>query len=276
MATPIVLAIAAGSASLKFAMFDAQAGRQPEAICRGSHGPAGECIRLSLSDDTQGGALAGALFEPLPDKLVEAPTHLIDAVERACVRGRFELVAVGHRVVHGGRDYRVPVRVEPIVLVPLAPLHQPANLAPIAEFAVRMPAVSQVACFDTALHTGIPEAARVYGLPRRLAERGLVRFGFHGLACESVMAQLRARDPMLADARVLIVHLGGGASITAARSGRSVHHSMGWSALEGLVMSTRCGAIDPALVLELVRTEGGADRVERMLYRESGCSGFPA
>jgi acetate kinase len=281
---PAVLALNAGSTSLKFALFGLAAdGGPPAELLRGrlEADGAGERVVLAATSGTAGGQPAPLVIDGQASaSIADAPGLLFEAVDRWCTARGLRLAAAGHRIVHGGREFTTPVRIDRsildrlVALAPLAPLHQPVNLAPIRAIAGRRPELVQVGCFDTAFHATIPERARVYGLPRSHAERGRVRYGFHGLACESVMRRLGEREPRLAAGRVLIAHLGGGASLTAVSAGRSVHHSMGWSALDGLVMATRCGSLDPALVLDLVRDGGGPDAVERMLYRESGLLGL--
>jgi acetate kinase len=278
MAVPALLVFNAGSTSLKFGLFraDGAAGDSCAVLARG---------RVEWSEEGLSMTWASSGEHPETTRWpgrtpADAPGQVLEVVEAWCGARGLTVVAAGHRVVHGGRDFVAPVRIHAGILArlealtPLAPLHQPANLAPIRRLLTERPAWAQIACFDTAFHASMPDVARVYGLPLAYAERGFLRYGFHGLACESVMRQLAASDPALAEGRVLIAHLGGGASVTGVVGGRSMHHSMGWSALDGLVMATRCGALDPGLVLALVRSAGSADAVERLLYRESGLLGL--
>jgi acetate kinase len=190
------------------------------------------------------------------------------------------LVAAGHRVVHGGVDYTAPVRVEPEVLArlealcPLAPLHQPHNLAAIRAVAAVDPDLPQVACFDTAFHRGHPELADWYALPRRFYEEGIRRYGFHGLSYEYIASVLPEAAPEIAGGPVVVAHLGSGASMCAMKAGRSIDSTMGFTALDGLPMGTRCGALDPGVVIHLIRACGmDADAIERMLYHECGLKG---
>jgi acetate kinase len=190
------------------------------------------------------------------------------------------LRAVGHRVVHGGLAHTKPVRVDAKVLsaleqlVPLAPLHQPHNLAPIRRMLERAPDVPQVACFDTAFHRTQPEVAQRFGLPHALHEEGVRRFGFHGLSYEYIASQLPVVDPVAAAGRTVVMHLGNGASLCALLEGRSVATTMGFTAVEGLLMGTRCGALDPGVVLYLLQSRGmGLPEVEKMLHQESGLLG---
>lgn len=191
------------------------------------------------------------------------------------------LHAVGHRIVHGGPYYREPVVIDEDVLgrlrqlCPLAPLHQPANLAFVDALRARAPALPQVACFDTGFHADLAEPVWRFALPRRVDAFDIRRYGFHGLSYQWIAEMLRTRAPELASGRVVVAHLGSGASLCALRDGRSVDTSMGFSALDGLPMATRCGALDPGVVLHLIQRLGlSAAAVERMLYRESGLLGL--
>ena len=176
------------------------------------------------------------------------------------------LAAIGHRVVHGGPKYAAPARVTPGLLeelkafIPLAPLHQPHNLSPIHAALERNPGLPQVACFDTAFHRTIPEVAQVFALPYAMAERGIRRYGFHGLSYEYIASVLPQAAPQIAGGRVVVAHLGNGASLCALRAGRSMATTMGFSALDGLPMGTRCGQLDPAVVLHLLRRKAWTQR----------------
>jgi acetate kinase len=199
------------------------------------------------------------------------------------VMGGMRVTAVGHRVVHGGTEFAGPVLVDPNIiarleaLCPLAPLHQPHNLAPIRAIGELAPQVPQVACFDTAFHRMQPELAQSFALPQVLTEAGIRRYGFHGLSYEFIQSQLADLGPDLADGRVIVAHLGNGASLCAMHHGRSIASTMGFTALDGLVMGTRCGAIDPGVLLHLMDTHGmNARQLENLLYRESGLLGVSA
>jgi acetate kinase len=190
------------------------------------------------------------------------------------------LLGVGHRVVHGGVEFAAPVRVTPAVLAklealcPLAPLHQPHNLAGIHAVAAVQPDLPQVACFDTAFHRGHPELADWYALPRAFYDDGIRRYGFHGLSYEYIASVLPEVAPAIAEGRVVVAHLGSGASMCAIQAGRSQDSTMGFTALDGLLMGTRCGALDPGVVRHLLRAYGmDADAIERMLYQECGLKG---
>jgi acetate kinase len=193
-----------------------------------------------------------------------------------------ELAAVGHRLVHGGSKYKDPQRVTPqflseiTKLVPLDPDHLPAAIQGIRFIAGKFPDLPQVACFDTAFHRTLPTVARMYALPRRFYDQGIVRYGFHGLSYEYIMQELRKIDARLASGRVIIAHLGSGASIVAVKDGKSIDTSMGFTPLEGLVMATRSGDVDPGAVLYLLdHTEKkmSAKEMDAVLNKQSGLLG---
>jgi acetate kinase len=273
-----VLILNAGSSSIKFALFPAD--REPTRqglVCEGVYEGLGHRVRFTAKDGA-GNRLADA-------QLPETTTH--EDVVAALLRwlaARFPdwgLVAAGHRVVHGGMHYAGPVRIDADViaeltrLVPLAPLHQPHHLNAIAALAQLHPSLPQVACFDTSFHRAQPELATRYALPRALTDEGIRRYGFHGISYEYIAGVL---PEMLGEAaargRVVVAHLGNGASMCAIREGRSVATTMGFTTLDGLPMSRRCGDLDPGVVLYLMQQKGmGADAVNRMLYQESGLLG---
>ncbi len=207
-----------------------------------------------------------------------ATKRLLDtAVE--LIQGR-RVLAVGHRVVHGGLKYAAPVPVDRQVLAdlaelsPLAPLHQPHNLAPIEAIAEAAPHIPQVACFDTAFHRGQPPLAQLFALPRKFTDAGVRRYGFHGLSYEYVTSRLREIAPDLAGLRLVVAHLGNGASLCAVDRGRSVASTMGFTAVDGLVMGTRCGTIDPGVLIYLMDAYGmDARAIENLVYRQSGLLG---
>jgi acetate kinase len=195
--------------------------------------------------------------------------------------GGIALSGVGHRVVHGGMQYAQPVRVDARVLaaldeyVPLAPLHQPHNLAPIRRLLERSPDLPQVACFDTAFHRGNDPLVQMFGLPHAMFEQGVRRYGFHGLSYEYIASVLPARSPRAADGRTIVLHLGNGASMCAMHGGRSVASTMGFTAVEGLMMGTRTGSLDPGVVLYLMDRQGmDARAIEKLLYHQSGLLGI--
>jgi len=190
------------------------------------------------------------------------------------------VVGVGHRVVHGGLEFSAPVRVDAAVVealdkyVPLAPLHQPHNLAPIRMLLERRPDLPQIACFDTAFHRGQPPVAQAFALPKSITDRGVIRYGFHGLSYEYVAHTLPTHDPRAAQGKVVVLHLGNGASMCALAAGRSVASTMGFTAADGLPMGTRCGSLDPGVVLYLMDELGmDARAIEKLIYQQSGLLG---
>jgi len=194
--------------------------------------------------------------------------------------GNGTLLAVGHRVVHGGQTYSAPVLIDATVLakletlIPLAPLHQPHNLATIRVLLESMPSLPQVACFDTAFHRTQPDVAQRFAIPRRFTHEGIRHYGFHGLSYEYIASILPTLEPTLADARIIIAHLGSGASLCALHKGRSIATTMGFSPLDGLVMGTRCGNIDPGVLIYLMDCHNmDARALEQLLYYESGLLG---
>ncbi len=188
--------------------------------------------------------------------------------------------AVGHRVVHGGPDFAAPVMIDDAVqaaleaLVPLAPLHQPHCLAGIRAARAAFPGATQIACFDTAFHRTMPRVNEIYAIPHEFYDQGIRRYGFHGLSYDYIASALREADPALAAGRVVVAHLGNGASLCAMQDGKSVMTSMGFSALDGLVMGTRCGKIDPGVLLYLLDQGMDSKALSDMLYRQSGLLGL--
>ncbi len=190
-----------------------------------------------------------------------------------------KLIAAGHRVVHGGSEYSQPVLLTPKVLadlealVPLAPLHQPSNLAAIRALAEAHPELPQVGCFDTAFHRGQPWQMQTFALPRAMTEEGIRRYGFHGLSYEYIAQRLPEVAPELAGAHVVVCHLGSGASMCALHAGKSVESTMGFTAVDGLPMGTRPGRLDAGVLIYLMRKGMGADELEKLLYHKSGLLG---
>ena len=227
--------------------------------------------------------VAGGALEVLARGHVEGPTthERFDALGflREQSAGH-ALLAVGHRVVHGGASFAQPVRIDDAILgalerlVPLAPLHQPHNLAPVRALLLDAPALPQVACFDTAFHRTQSRLATSFGLPRAIAESGVQRYGFHGLSYEYIASALPDIDAKAASGRTVVAHLGNGASMCALLGGKSVATTMGFTALDGLMMGTRPGAIDPGVILHLMDAHRmDARAIERLLYHESGLLG---
>jgi acetate kinase len=208
----------------------------------------------------------------------EALDHLVGYLRGELADDR--LIGIGHRVVHGGLDYIRPVRVDAGVLkrleafIPLAPLHQPHNLAPIRRVLERAPGLPQVACFDTSFHRTQPELAQMFALPADLREAGVMRYGFHGLSYEYIASTLPGVAPAAARGRCIVLHLGNGASMCALEAGRSVASTMGFTAVEGLPMGTRCGSLDPGVILYLMDQRGmDARSIEKLIYSQSGLLG---
>ncbi|HSD39841.1 MAG TPA: acetate/propionate family kinase [Rhodocyclaceae bacterium] len=194
--------------------------------------------------------------------------------------GDHQLVAVGHRVVHGGLDYVAPTRITGEIvdelekLVPLAPLHQPNNLKPIRLMLANRPDLPQVACFDTAFHRAQPAVAQAFALPSEITDRGVRRYGFHGLSYEYVASVLPQIDAQAASGRTVVLHLGNGASMCALAAGQSAASTMGFTAVEGLPMGTRCGSLDPGVVLYLMdELKMDARAIEKLIYQQSGLLG---
>lgn len=274
--TKAVLAINAGSSSIKFGLFDVAGAGDPVLLSKGTLEDVGSdpCLRASDASGSAhrtiplpaGSARDGifrALFEWIDDEL-----------------GGGTLIAVGHRIVHGGAAFDQPIVIDAAVLAsiealtPLAPLHQSRCLEPIRAIQALRPDVVHVACFDTAFHRTLSPLVSRYAIPRRYEAQGIRKYGFHGLSYEFVAGKLKTVSPQLATGRVVVAHLGNGASLCAMRDGTSQDTTMGFSALDGLVMGTRCGALDPGIILYLQKTQGlSADEVEDILYHRSGLIG---
>ncbi|MEW5422057.1 acetate/propionate family kinase [Amorphus sp. 3PC139-8] len=265
----MILTVNAGSSSLKVAVFNR--GGELAEVASGMVARIGTNAVIKLTDDVRG-ETSGA---------VEARDHgealarLIEAL--APVWEHRPLSVVGHRIVHGGPNLHAPRLLDNDVvaelerLEPLAPLHQPINLACVRAVADIAPAIPQVGCFDTGFHHTMPWTQSAFALPQQFHEEGLRRYGFHGLSYTSVSRRLEALRPDLLAGRVIIAHLGNGASMCALSEGRSVATTMGFSTLDGLVMGTRCGQIDPGALLHLMRAYGMTlEELERLLYRKSG------
>lgn len=272
-----IAVINAGSSSLKFSLFEERAGElvllargQAEGLFTSPRFVAKDGAGNVLEEKTWGAGMQlgheGAL-----DTFIDA------------LRTRFAgyaLAAVGHRVVHGGPSYAQPVRVTAGVVaelerfVPLAPLHQPHNLAPIRLLLARQPALPQVACFDTAFHRVQPPVAQAFALPREFGEKGVVRYGFHGLSYEYIAGRLPEIDARVAAGKAVVLHLGNGASMCAIANGRSVASTMGFTAVDGLPMGTRCGALDPGVLLYCMdELRMDARAIEKLIYQQSGLLG---
>ena len=267
----------AGSSSIKFSLF-AQAGDDLALKVRGQaegiH-TAPRFVAKSASGETISSHAWGEGTRLGHDGALE---HIV-AFVRDQLQG-LSLAGIGHRVVHGGMTYAQPVRVDRAALddlaqfIPLAPLHQPHNLTPIRLLLERRPELPQVACFDTAFHRAQPELAQMFALPRELHDAGVRRYGFHGLSYEYIASVLPQLDPAAAKGRTVVLHLGNGASMCALSAGRSVASTMGFTAVDGLPMGTRCGAIDPGVILYLMDQRGmDARAIEKLIYNQSGLLG---
>jgi len=268
------LVLNAGSSSLKFSVFDAAAGWR--AWARGQIEGIGTSPRLSVKD-ASGASLAQ---QELALRDGREAVEVCAAWLKSAL-GPAKVLGVGHRVVHGGPRFAGPVLLsQPILaelhqLAPLAPLHQPYNLAAIEAVFERLPGVPQVACFDTSFHRGQPAVAELVPLPREIRQAGVQRYGFHGLSYEYIAAVLPEVAPEIARGRVIVAHLGSGASLCALRDGKSVDSTLGFTALDGLCMGTRPGALDPGVVLYLFQGLGlTASEVETLLYKQSGLLGI--
>ncbi|MEM1038836.1 MAG: acetate/propionate family kinase [Pseudomonadota bacterium] len=272
-----ILTLNAGSSSVKFGLFSAA--HEPTALFTGQLDGIGTDAHLKVkradgtviidTDITEDAApdpgaglpiLLAALDDILPDLVVEA---------------------VGHRIVHGGVDFAAPVVLtddtlnQLDALTPFAPLHQPHNLAGVAAARAAFPNAPQIGCFDTAFHRTHPWVNDTFALPRALYDKGVRRFGFHGLSYEYISGRLDEIAPFYQDGNVVVAHLGNGASMCAIRDGHSLGSTMGFSALDGLPMGTRCGQLDPGVVLYLMhQMKMDAAEIEHMLYRESGLLGL--
>ena len=266
-----VLTLNAGSSSLKVALYPATGERPLATGIVDRIGPEG-VLRLK---DAAGGDIAR------PGDLSShagALQSVLDSL-RAAFPG-LSLAAIGHRVVHGGARHAAPVRIDAAILAelealaPFAPLHQPHNLAGIHAAMAAFPGVPQVACFDTAFHRNHPWVNDTFALPREMYERGVRRYGFHGLSYDYIAGELARIAPGLAAGRVVVAHLGNGASACAIQNGRSVASTMGFSALDGLPMGTRCGQLDPGVMLWLMDQGMSAPEISDLLYKRSGLLGL--
>jgi acetate kinase len=275
--TGAILVLNAGSSSLKFSLYASSAGG-PRRLLRGqieglttapafvAHDAQDRVVQRRDWPDRDALGYAGAV------------AHVLDFVQQE--QGQRTLAAVGHRVVHGGDEFDAPVRIDAEVLarlerlVSLAPLHQPHNLAPMRVVAERAPTLPQVACFDTSFHRTQDPVARAVGLPPEITERGVRRYGFHGLSYEYIADVFPRFDPAAARGRVVAAHLGNGASMCAMKAGKSIVTTMGFTALDGLMMGTRAGSLDPGVVLYLLNELNmDARAIERLLYHQSGLLG---
>jgi acetate kinase len=277
--TDTILVLNSGSSSIKFQLFAVSVHERLERRMKGLIEGIGRCARFTARG-VSGESLADETWPAADVGTVPAALAKLVAFLREQIGGHLPR-AIGHRVVHGGPTYTSPIIVTGAVLdqlqqlAPLAPLHQPNNLAPIQAILDRLPGLPQVACFDTAFHRGHPELADRFAIPEQLYAAGVRRYGFHGLSYEYIAGRLREVAPEIADGRVVVAHLGNGASMCAIASGRSVESTMGFTALDGLPMGTRPGQLDAGVVLYLMREKGmSAKEIEHFLYHECGLKGL--
>ena len=271
--TDTILTLNAGSSSIKFSIYSNEA--EPVERARGqveNLGPTARLIMREAGHEKQTIELGAATHQTA---LRQIFVHAQDLLDDEPVAG------VGHRITHGGVDFVEPQNLTSEViekleaLAPLAPLHQPHNLKGVEAAREAFPDAIQVGCFDTAFHRGHPWVNDTFGLPRKYYDKGVRRYGFHGLSYQYITSELVRTEPKLADGRVVVAHLGNGASMCAIRDEHSVASTMGFSALDGLPMGTRCGQLDPGVMLYLMEAEGmSASEISNMLYRESGLKGL--
>ena len=272
-----IVVLNAGSSSLKFSVFVERDGAQA-LLARGQVEALSTAPRF-VAKDAAGVVLAEKSWgQNATLGHAGALDHLLGFLREQFSEHR--PAAVGHRVVHGGTEYTKPVRLDAGIVaalekyVPLAPLHQPHNLAPIKVLLERQPALPQVACFDTAFHRLQPTVAQAFALPKWLTERGVLRYGFHGLSYEYIAGALRQYDARVAAGKVIVLHLGNGSSMCAMLNGRSVASTMGFTAVDGLPMGSRCGNLDPGVILYLLDEMKMSVRdVEKLIYQQSGLLG---
>jgi acetate kinase len=275
--TDAILAVNSGSSSIKFALYDVgEKGRDLAVRGGGQFTGIGDAPRLSIRD-AQGKTLVRKEY-PASRQHEQLLQDLLAWIEDQA--SDFNLTAAGHRIVHGGEEFTVPILIKEDVLerlqalVPLAPLHQPHNLAAVKALSGIAPHLPQVACFDTAFHRTQPSLATAFALPRDLTEAGVRRYGFHGLSYEYIAGVLPDHAGPAANDRVIVAHLGHGASLCAMHDRRSIATTMGFTALDGLPMGRRCGALDPGVVLYLIKEKGmDYEALSDLLYRRSGLLG---
>jgi len=275
----IVLTLNAGSSSLKFAAFATANGGALNQLASGQIEGIGATPKGAVKAAT--GETTDLVFEPSQGRVDHqaAMGAILGWLRKA--GSDSSVAAVGHRVVHGGPDLAEPMLIDAAVLaklkrlIPLAPLHQPHNIAGIEAAMKAFPLTPQVACFDTAFHRSHPFVSDTFALPRSYYDEGVRRYGFHGLSYEYIVRKLRSIAPQVAREDVVIAHLGNGASMCAVTNGRSIASTMGFTALDGLPMGTRCGQIDPGVLLYLmVAKKMSADEISDLLYNKSGLKGM--
>ena len=268
----------AGSSSLKFSVFE-ERGSEFELIVRGQAEGLQTAPRFAAKDAAGKVVNEKSWGDGIKLGHDGALEHLVAFLRAEYAEHR--LIGIGHRVVHGGSEYTRPVRVDAQILsalekyIPLAPLHQPHNLAPIRSLLERSPQLPQVACFDTSFHSGAPPVSIAFALPKAITDRGVRRYGFHGLSYEYIADVLPQFDDRAARGRTVVLHLGNGSSMCAIAGGRSVASTMGFTAADGLPMGTRCGNLDPGVVLYLMdELKMDARAIEKVIYQQSGLLGM--
>jgi acetate kinase len=275
----VILTLNAGSSSLKFAAFHLVRGAEPALLASGEVEGIGASPNGSVK--TAAGEKAELSFERTGARVDHAGAMAAILGWLKLARYDSSIVAVGHRIVHGGPDFAAPVLIDEATLanlralIPLAPLHQPHNIAGVEAAMKAFPSTPQVACFDTAFHRSHPFIDDTYALPRSYYDEGVRRYGFHGLSYEFITRRLGKIAPQVARKGVVIAHLGNGASMCSVRDGRAVASTMGFTALDGLAMGTRCGQVDPGVVLYLMaERKMSADEVSDLLWKNSGLKGM--
>ena len=272
-----ILTINAGSSSIKFALFPLDHPISPEAEVSGQIDGIGAETTKMVAKNRAGERIADQTLEGSKVNHAQAFDALLKWFTAS--HANWQIVAVGHRVVHGGERYSQPTVIDDTVLghlqsfIPLAPLHEPHNVAGIIALQALLPTVPQIACFDTAFHRSQPEVAQTFGLPRNITAEGIKRYGFHGLSYEYIARALPQHSGR-ATGRVVVAHLGNGASMAAMVDRKCVATTLGFSTIDGLVMGTRCGNLDPGVILHLMETKNlSVKDMTKMLYKESGLLG---
>lgn len=276
-----LLVLNAGSSSLKFSVYRIDDASQLHLLVSGILEELGHAAHFAVKN------ASGELIDekhwptPAPDPLGhEGAIDFLTTWLQEHNGGGMRLIGVGHRIVHGGADHAVPELINAELLahlqtlVPLAPLHQPHNLLPISLIEQKLPGLPQVACYDTAFHSDAPAVSQAFALPLAITSRGVRRYGFHGLSYEYIARALPALDPRAAAGKTVVLHLGNGASMCALAAGKSIASSMGFTAIDGLMMGSRCGSLDPGVLLYLIdELKMDARAIEHLLYKESGLLG---
>jgi acetate kinase len=273
--TDTILVLNAGSSSLKYAVFKQSDALRP--LLRGNISSLDTRPRMAVWEGEGGRTVKTDLNRDAINIKAAMELAVADLAERALLSG---VTGVGHRIVHGGQQFKGPALLDESTmkqlraLVPFAPMHQPRNIEIIDAARAALPSATQFGCFDTAFHHSRPHLAKLYGLPCALTRSGIMSYGFHGISYAYIASQLKSRFGKKAGGRAIVAHLGSGASLCAMNEGVSVATTMGFSPLDGLVMSTRCGSIDPGIIIHLIQDRGmKIEHVSRLLESESGMLG---